>query len=117
MQALIDQAKEQEHPDVVLLISDNSEAHRMLVSWKNLPKNTTGEKKKPVSLSELWNNLDIDINQWASIARVHTGLARDISKMLIVNNLIYPDGTLNQFVQKFLNSLVIARISKAKPKK
>ena len=117
MQKLIEQANENEHPDVVLLISDNPDAHRMLVSWKNLPKNNHDDKQKPVNLEYVWRNIDFDIEQWASIARVHTGLAKDISKMLIANNLIYPDGTLNQFVQKFLNSLVIARISKAKPKK
>ena len=117
MKMILDQTKENEHPDVVLLISDNAEAQRMLVSWKNLQKGNHDEKKKPTSLNDIWDNLDFDINQWAAIARVHTGLARDISKMLIANNLIYPDGTLNQFVQKYLNSLVITRISKAKPKK
>jgi hypothetical protein len=117
MQNFIDQAKECEPADVVLLISDQPEAQRMLVAWKSLPKKILEARKNPTCLQDIWDNIEFDIEKWSANASVHTGLAKSISKMLISNNLIYPDGSLNSFVQKYLNALVVSKISKVSPKK
>ena len=117
MQEIILAVKEIEHPDVVLLIAENPNAQRLLVSWKNLPRSFKKGKSEPASISEAWEQVEFDQEHWARIAHVHSGLANDLAKVLIANNLIYPDGSMNEFVQKYLNSLVITSIAKAKPKK
>lgn len=117
MQKIILRTRTNEHPDVVLLIADNTNAQRLLVSWKNLPRTFKKGKGDPASIHEAWEQVVFDLEYWARIAHVHSGLAKDLAKMLIANNLIYPDGSMNEFVQKYLNSQVFASIAKAKPKK
>jgi len=110
-------AKENEQADVVLLIADNPDAQRMVVAWKNVPRKHKKTTETLNSLEEAWEKTDYDIEEWASISKVHSGLARDIAKMVIANKIIYPDGTTNQFVQKYLNAIVISKISKVSSKK
>lgn len=117
MQEIILAAKANEHPDVVLLVADNTNAQRLLVSWKNLPRSFKKCKSEPASVDEAWKQVEFDLEQWAKIAYVLPGIAREIVNMLIANHLVYPDGSMNEFVQKYLNSLVITSIAKAKPKK
>ena len=117
MQDIILEARESESPDVVLLIAENPEAQRLIVSWKSLPRSIKQAELEPDTIQEVWDLIEFSVDKWAKIAHVHSGLAKDLAEMLIENNLIYPDGTLNQYVQKFLNSQVIAKIAKPKAKK
>jgi hypothetical protein len=114
MQKLIDAARQNERADVVLLIAENPDAQRLLVSWRNLPRKVAKRKKEPATLAEAWDQLAFDIGEWTKISDVLTGQGRMLSAMLIANNLVYPDGTVNGHIEKYFETLVAAKIAKAK---
>lgn len=104
--------KEHEKPEVVLMVANNETRVWLVVAWMNA--NVTRLKKPTRLTSEsenaiwdwLWENTrfspdEVHIRSAVSMNEVESGM-----KLLIANRIIYPDGTVNSFVQRYLRERV-----------
>ena len=116
--------KQNEKPEVVLLVADNPEFIKILVVWpildvkweendSRLPGDSEREvwdwlwKNTRFSLAELKEKADIPLADWVLEKKM---------KPLIGNRVIYPDGTINSYVQRYLKERVV-KLFEAKPKR
>jgi len=107
--------KENERPEVVLLVADNPERIKIVVAWTNLDvrcaeklTELTGESENEV-WEWLWKNAKYsrtELIEKIGVSLSESGLE---SKMrpLIGNRILYPDGTVNSFVQRYLREQVL----------
>ncbi len=116
--------KQNEKPEVVLLVADNSEFIKIIVTWPilditweekaiGLPGDSEKEvwdwlwKNTRFSLAELKEKADIPFAEWVLKKKM---------RPLIGNRVIYPDGTVNSYVQRYLKERVV-KLFETKSKK
>ncbi len=116
--------KQNEKPETVLVIADNPELIKIIVAWSNLEVKPAGELTKLTGDSEneiwgwLWKNTGFSLTE----LKAKTGIPCSESvleqkmKLLIGNRILYPDGTVNSFIQRYLRGEV-AKLFEAKAKK
>ncbi|MBI4337880.1 MAG: hypothetical protein HY683_08660 [Chloroflexi bacterium] len=107
--------KQNEKPEVVLLVADNPELIKVVVAWTNV------EVRRPEKLTSLRGGSEAEVWKWLwentrysrgslieslGISYSEAGLETKL-KPLIGNRIIYPDGTINSFVQRFLRDRVL----------
>ncbi|MEW6200618.1 MAG: hypothetical protein AB1546_01470 [bacterium] len=104
--------KEHEKPEVVLMVANNETRIWLVVAW--MSTNVSRQKKlthlKSESENEIWNWLwentrfsldEVKVKSAVSTNEIGTGM-----DLLIANRIIYPDGTVNSFVQRYLREKV-----------
>ena len=116
--------KENEKPEVVLFVGDDATLTKIALAWTN----ATVKRSPEVSPlhgdceSEAWNWLweNASYSRQDLLARsgaFEHGFAAKLN-ILIGNRILYPDGTVNSFVQRFLREKVLrlfdTKSSKAK---
>jgi len=116
--------KQQEKPEAVLLVADNPELIKIIVGWTSL------EVRCAEKLTELKGQSENEVWEWlwknARYSRAEfidkigipfseSGLESKM-KPLIGNRILYPDGTVNSYVQRYLREQVV-RLFDAKPKR
>jgi len=114
--------KDNEKPEVVLLIADDLDLIKIVVAWTNTTV-TRAEKLghlRGESESEvwdwLWNNAVYSREELiAKSALSEYGFEKKMTP-LIGNRVLYPDGTVNSFVQRYLRDRVL-KLFEAKPKR
>ena len=116
--------KQNERPAVVLLVANNPEFIRIIVAWPlldiaceektiGMPGNSEREiwdwlwQNTRFSLAELNEKADIPLAEWVLEKKM---------KPFIGNRVIYPDGTVNSYVQRYLKERVV-KLFEAKPKR
>jgi len=105
--------KENEKPEVVLFMGDDSTLTRIALAWTNTTAKRS-QKLSPLqgeSESDLWNWLweNATYSRQDLLARsgvFEHGFDGRLA-ILIGNRILYPDGTLNSFVQRFLREKVL----------
>jgi hypothetical protein len=106
--------KQNEKPEVVLLLDNNPEIVKIIVAWTSMDTKRTKIKGSPGesesrSWEWLWNNTAYSLKELKE--KIGTSLSEVAleSKMkpLIGNRIIYPDGTVNSFVERYLREKVI----------
>ncbi len=120
----LDHFKQNEKPEMVLVIADNPELIRIIIAWTNLEVKNADELTKHVGESEneiwewLWKNARFNLADLKAKTGVPYSESVLESKMkpLIGNRILYPDGTVNSFVQRYLRERVL-KLFEAKPKK
>ncbi len=115
--------KQSEKPEVVLLVADNPERIKIVLAWTNL------NVKQAKILSDLGGESEIEIWDWlwenarfsreelverVGILFSQSGIDNKM-KPLIGNRILYPDGTVNSFVQRYLREQVV-KLFETKPK-
>ncbi len=107
--------KENEKPEAVLVIADNPELIKIIIGWTNLEVRHTDSILELNNASEneiwegLWKNTKINLTE----LKEKTGVPYSESvlesklKPLIGNRILYPDGTINSFVQRYLRERVL----------
>jgi hypothetical protein len=116
--------KQNERPEAVLLVADNPERIKLVIAWTNLSVRRAEKLTELTSESEnevwewLWKNTSysrVELKEKIGAPLSESGLE---SKMrpLIGNRIIYPDGTVNSFVQRYLREQVL-KLFEAKPKR
>ena len=114
--------KKQETPEVVLLIADDPALTKIIVAWMSM---AVGRSKKSVKLRsdsehEVWQWLWKNTTHSRQELMAKSGLyGNDLGRKLetlIGNRIIYPDGTVNSFVQRYLREKVL-KLFDAKPRK
>lgn len=104
--------KEHEIPEVVLMVANNEARIWLVVAWMNTNVTKRRKMSQLTTNSEnaiwdwLWENThfsadEVQIKSAISANQIEPGL-----KLLIANRIIYPDGTINSFVQKYLRDRV-----------
>jgi hypothetical protein len=116
--------KQNEKPEAVLVIADNPDYIKIVVAWTNLRVQHNTELNNQAGESEneswewLWGNTRfslIELKTKAGVPYAETVLESKI-RPLIGNRILYPDGTINSFVQRYLRERVL-KLFEAKPKK
>ena len=104
-----------EKPEVVLLIANSPELVKFVVAWTNLDVKQAGKPTnlKGKSENEVWEWLwqNISYSRKAFIEKLGIPLSESSLeyklKPLIGNRVLYPDGTVNSFVQRYLKEQVV----------
>ena len=114
--------KGKEQPEVVLLIGDDLDLVKIIVAWTNT---TVVRAKRPAPLcgeseSEvwewLWRNADYSREDLITRSALPEYTFNKKITPLIGNRVLYPDGTVNSFVQRYLRDRVL-KLFEAKPKR
>ncbi len=105
--------KQNEKPEVVLLIADNPELIKIIVAWNNITVSRTKVVTPPCDESEnivwewLWDNAKFCVDELiAKSGQNNYRLDKELKK-LIGNRILYPDGTVNSFVVRYLREKVL----------
>lgn len=106
--------KENEKPEVVLLVGDDPVLTKIVLAWTNTAVTGAGKLSRLKGDSEhetwqwLWDNADYSMEELiAKSAQSKYGFEHKLAP-LIGNRVLYPDGTVNSFVQRYLREKVLA---------
>ena len=116
--------KQSERPEVVLLLADNPDLIKIVVAWTSLKvkRADTLTDSPGESESESWGWLWQNTNYRLGELKEKTGTSlseialENRMKPLIGNRIIYPDGTVNSFVERYLREQVV-KLFEAKSKR
>ena len=107
--------KQNEKPEVVLLVADNPELTKIIIAWTNINVERINELIPLSNDSEreiwkwLWQNTKFslaELKEKADISVADYVLEKKM-KPLIGNRIIYPDGTINSYIQRYLKERVV----------
>lgn len=107
--------KQNEKPEAVLLIADEPERIKIIIAWTNTQVVQAENLTELVNTSEkgiwawLWENTLYsadELKEKIGASFSEKGLENKM-KPLIGNYIIYPDGTINSYVQRYLREKVI----------
>lgn len=114
--------KQNEHPEAVLLVADEPELTKIVVAWTSLdvrpvvkPSRFQGQSERDV-WDWLWANAHYSTDDLAERSSLTAPLVKRKLKPLIGNRVLYPDGTVNSFVQRYLRERVL-KLFDTKPRK
>ena len=116
--------KQNEKPEAALLIADESERIKIVLAWTNLNIRCAEKLTELGGGSEnevwawLWGNARFslaELKEKIGSSLPESGLENKM-KPLIGNRIIYPDGTLNSFVERYLRGQVF-KLFEAKRKR
>jgi len=105
--------KENAHPEAVLMVAGQTELMRIAVAWKQT------EATRARRMTKLGGNSEADVWRWlwenarydrtALLCRIPNATERTEKNLdaLIANRVLYPDGTLNSYVERYLKERVI----------
>jgi hypothetical protein len=116
--------KQNEKPETVLIITDNPELIKIVMAWANLEVTRADRLPELIGKSEneAWNCLWRYTKFNLTDLKIKSGVLFSESvletkvRLLIGNRVLYPDGTVNSFVQRYLRAKVL-ELFEAKPKK
>jgi len=106
--------KQNERPEVVLVVADNPELIKIVVAWTSLDVKRADKLTKLASETEskiwewLWGNARFsraELKEKIGIPLSEIALENKL-KPLVGNRVIYPDGTVNSFAQRYLREQV-----------
>ena len=110
---ILEEFKKRERPEAVLMVAGQGELMRIAVAWMQ----TDVAHAKRLSQGDgqdeegqwawLWRNARYD--RAALLGRIPNAAARTEQNLdaLIANRVLYPDGTINSFVERYLKERVV----------
>ena len=105
--------KGKEIPEAVLLVADDPEFTKIIVAWTSLDVRPVEKLMQPSGESDgdvwewLWANVHYSLDELAERSSLAPALVERKLKPLIGNRVLYPDGTVNSFVQRYLRERVL----------
>ena len=114
--------KQNEAPEAVLLVADDPTLTKIVVAWNNLDVRPVKKPRRLPGESEhdrwdwLWANVSYSLDDLAERSGLAVSFVERKLKPLIGNRVLYPDGTVNSFVQRYLRERVL-KLFDAKPRK
>jgi hypothetical protein len=116
--------KQNEKPEAVLLMADNPDLVKIVIAWASLDVKRADRLTRLPGESEseiwewLWQNtkyLLSELKEKIGVSFSELALENKL-KPLIGNRIIYPDGMVNSFVERYLREQVV-KLFEVKPKK
>ncbi len=107
------QLKQDESPEAVLFVADDSELMKIVVAWTTLDVRPSWKLTSPPDelgrkgWDWLWSNSDYSVEDLAEKSGLTVPLVERKLRPLIGNRVLYPDGTVNSFVQRYLRERVL----------
>jgi hypothetical protein len=114
--------KEHERPEAVLVVADDTELTRIVVAWPTVVVEVEARSATPPSGREhecwdwLWRNTRYSQAEIAERTGIRGETLERKMQILIGNRVIYPDGTVNSFVQRYIREKVL-KLFNTKPRK
>jgi len=105
--------KDNERPEAVLLVAGNSQLTRIVVAWTNMDVSRARKLTKCNGSDDetvwywLWENVTYSKEEFTSKSGVAEATFENKLNALIGNRVLYPDGTINAFVQRYLRAKVL----------
>ena len=103
-----------EVPEPILLVDGDAGRVRLAVVWPNVRVTRVSAPPGPAEGGDLqeqwealWHCIEYDERELADKCGLPLTEAREKLKALIGNRLIYPDGTLNTYLAKYLRKRVL----------
>jgi hypothetical protein len=114
--------KENEKPEVVLFVTDYEPRTRIIIAWTNT-KTSMLRNISPLKTNVeseiwdwLWQNTAFSLDELRLKSAVSSLDINGLVRPIIANRIIYPDGSVNSFVQRYLRERVLA-LFESKPKR
>lgn len=115
----LNEFKESEEPEAVLMVAGDPELMRIVVAWTQTKVDRAKRLTRFSDNSEeerwtwLWDNAQFE--REALLARIPNAKARTQTNLeaLIANRVLYPDGTANGFVERYLKERVVKLFARA----
>lgn len=114
--------KENEKPEVVLLVGDDEALTKIVLAWTNTAVRRA-DKLSPLKADTedeawrwLWENTEYSQEELMGKSVIYDRRFEAKLEVLIGNRVLYPDGTINLFVQRYLREKVL-KLFDAKPRK
>ena len=115
----LDESKESEQPEAVLMMAGDPELMRIVVAWTQTKVHRAKRLTRLSADSEeerwtwLWDNARFE--RAALLARIPNAGTRTQANFeaLIANRVLYPDGTANGFVERYLKERVVKLFSRS----
>ncbi len=105
--------KQNDNPESVLVIADDPELIKIVVAWTSLDvqpekklSDLRGESERE-TWDWLWDNARYSLSDLAERSGLTVPLVERKLKPLISNRVLYPDGSVNSFVQRYLRERVL----------
>ncbi len=114
--------KQNEKPEVVVFVADNPELIKFIIAWTNTTVGRTEDATALCDESEnaawqwLWSNATFSEEELLANSGQSRYRFDQELKTLVGNRILYPDGTVNSFVQRYLREKVLSLFN-ARPKK
>jgi len=111
--AIVQGFKESEQPECLLLISEDPANLKIAAAWTGIriERRNAARCPRDDAGDELWDWLWDGVSYSFAEIALRTGLSTHLVERrlpgLIANKVIYPDGTVNSFVQRFLREQVL----------
>jgi hypothetical protein len=115
--------KENEKPEAVLMIADSPHLVKIVVAWTSMPvcrmrhliqlKGATDE----AVWRWLWANTEYSGEELVKRIPAADATTNRKIEALIANRVLYPDGTANGFVEKFLREQVLRHFCRKQTRK
>jgi len=112
----LEQFRNEERPECVLLVSSSPSLIRIVVAWMNMPVERTRRftpfpEDREQQWEWLWRHA---VYSTARLAAYVPSSDRDLEQKLqalIANKVLYPDGTVNGYVDRFLRARTVKMLS------
>jgi len=114
----LEQFRNEERPECVLLVSSSPSLVRIVVAWMNMP---IGRRKRLTPFPQdagqrwewLWRHAECSAERLAKyVPSSDKGLEQKL-QALIANKVLYPDGTVNGYVDRLLRARIVKTLSSA----
>ena len=114
--------KDNEKPEPVLLVANSPQNVRIVVAWMNTSARRGRRLSKHPGTSEtrrwewLWENAHYSREELIAKSAVPEEDFQRKLAALIGNRVLYPDGTINSFVRRYLHERVLKLLNAKQPK-
>lgn len=121
-QAILQSFKDEETPESILLVAGSGELTRIAVAWTSAETKRTKRlsPRRGETSSELWDWLwrNTEFSREVFLARIPCAGPKTAKNFdtLVANRVLYPDGTVNRFLQQYLRGRVIRQMRITAPK-
>ena len=114
--ATLDRFKNDERPECVLLVSGSPSLIRIVVAWMNTPvkrrkRLTTLPEDREEQWEWLWQNASYSFESLAQRLPFLDKESEQKLQALIANRVLYPDGTVNSYVERLLRTRIVKTLS------